>query len=478
VLRWKRSFVKANEGSNPFLSARMDKNPLIKDFLTYFNQNIQEMETFWKQKQQSNNYLETNQKYLIKIKETYYFCFRFKHKIIKISLKCKELYKSNLLKLEIIKRLKMNEQFSNMFNNNLTINTNISKDEDPQKVKEIEEKILNLLNEEKKQGNIKNIEFNSQNLIEKTISAGFEEFLIHQSEVENVGEKSIVKYKTSLKYILLFCDKDKKIDSFTKEFFKEIQNKIRQFPKRALQHQKYHNKKFNEIMKNFNNKDYERLSNQYINSLFISFFQYFDFFEYENYIVKNPVESRVLKSDTKHILNFENEEIELMLNNLDCSLSKDLFKIGLLTGMRISEIANMTKSNIDLEEKIITITESKTKSSQRVIPIHKRILRIIEFYYGNTKDEFLFGEDSVNKLTKLVNRRIKKVIDTKGKSFHSTRKNITMKMYQLQQNNKVQTNTIDRILGHKVKSLSFDIYNVPLCQERLSKSLDIQINSR
>ena len=159
-------------------------------------------------------------------------------------------------------------------------------------------------------------------------------------------------------------------------------------------------------------------------------------------------------------MNFEDSDIKLILNDLDCDLSKDIFRIGLLTGMRISEIANMKKCNIDLEEDIITITESKTKSSIRVIPIHKRLLNILDFYYKNTKDEFLFGENSVNKLTKSVNKEIKKVINEKGKSFHSTRKNITMKMYQLQQNNKIQNNTIDRILGHKVKSLSFDVYNL------------------
>ena len=275
--RWKRCLVKANEGSNPFFSARNPTNPLLKDFLNYFSQNISEMETFWKQKQQSNNYLETNTKYLLKNKEIYYFCFRFKQRIIKISLKCKELYHSNILKLEIIKRLKMNKQFNNMFNDNLSVNTNISKDEDPQKVKEIEEKILKLLNEEKKQGNIKNIEFNSQNLIEKTIVEGFEDFLTHKIDVEKIGKKSVSKYRTSLKYILLFCDKDKQIHSFNKEFFKEIQNKIRQFPKSILQYKKYQNKNFDEIMIDFNNTDYEKLSNQYINSLFVSFFQYFDF---------------------------------------------------------------------------------------------------------------------------------------------------------------------------------------------------------
>jgi len=53
-----------------------------------------------------------------------------------------------------------------------------------------------------------------------------------------------------------------------------------------------------------------------------------------------------------------------------------------------------------------------------------------------------------------MDRRIRKFITHKDKSFHSTRKNLTQKMYELQQANKVHKNTIYRLLGHKVDSLS------------------------
>jgi len=191
------------------------------------------METFWKQKEENNIYINTDTKYLVKIKNIYYFCFRFKKRIIKISLKCKELYKSNILKIQIIKRLKLYKDFKNMFNtnDNLTVNTFINKDEDPQKVKEIEDKILKLLTEEKKKGNIENIDFNTQNITQKTITEAFEEVIEHKKKVEKLTDTSIGKYRTALKYLLLFCEKDKMIHTFNKQFFKDIQNKIRKLPK-------------------------------------------------------------------------------------------------------------------------------------------------------------------------------------------------------------------------------------------------------
>jgi len=447
-------------GSNPPLSATIPINALNTELLQLLQLNIKEMETFRKQKQQSYDYLTINTKYLIKIKEIYYFCFRFKNRIVKYSLRCKDLYKSNIIKIKLIERLKMHDKFD-MLKSGFSMNTFIDKDEDPKKVKEIEEKILNLLAEEKKKGNINKVEMNSHSIDERTIIEAFDELIDHKENVDKLTGASLGKYKTSLRYILLFCDEDKKIHSFNKQFFKDMQKKIRLLPKDALKLSKYKYKKYEYIMKDYENIEYETLSNRYINDLFKNLNQFFKFFEYENFIVENVVESRILKSDTKHILNFEDNELKLLINDLDCDLSKNIFDIGLYTGMRIGEISELQKDNIDLKENIITITKSKTKSGLRVIPIHKNILDIIKFHYDNDIDNYLFSAaGNVNKITKLMARRIKKVINIEGKSFHSTRKNITMKRYELHQKGEVQQNTIDRILGHKVDSLSFNTYNL------------------
>jgi len=213
-------------------------------------------------------------------------------------------------------------------------------------------------------------------------------------------------------------------------------------------------------MNDFKDIEYDTLSNQYINELFKYFNQCFIFFEYENFITDNIVESRTLKKNTKHILNFEDEEIKILMDEMSCQKSKDIFKVGLFTGMRISEIANLKNKNIDFKDKIITITDSKTKSGIRKIPIHNQILSIFKNYITDNSDSLVF-DSSVNQLTKLMDRRIKKVINITGKSFHSTRKNFTQKLYELEQKDKIKENTIKRLLGHSNKdNFSFEVYNL------------------
>ena len=424
------------------------------------------METFWKQKKQNNDYLETNTQYLVKIKNYYYFSFRYKKKIIKYSLNCCNLYDANIIKIQLIKRLKMNEELKNFFKNptrsDLGVNTYSHKDEDPEKVAELNKKILNLVNQAYEDGDIKSVEFNSDNVKKIKLEEAFKNFLNHKEIVDDLRKSSLKKYLTHYRYLLLFCDEDKLIYSFTEQFFKDIQNKIRKLPVNVLKTNKYKNSKYDVIMKDFKDTKYSTLSNKSINEIFKSFNQVFDFFNYENYITSNCVEYRTLKEDTEHWQNFEDNEIQLFIEKTEDKLYKDIFKIGLYTGMRIGEISELKTEFVDIEKGIIDVSYSKTKAGIRIIPIHKNIKKILEFYCANNIDGYLFVKDgNKNILTKGIGRRIRKLIPDTDKVFHSTRKNLTIKLYELHQKGEVQENTIKKILGHDFSdNLSFNVYNL------------------
>jgi len=299
-----------------------------------------------------------------------------------------------------------------------------------------------------------------------TIKDGFEEFLKYKQD-EGISAASIKTYKTFYKYLLIFCNENKPIHFFNNNFFKEIQEDIKKLPK-------------NFIMTRHKPTDgeYEKLSGKYINSMFSFYKNLWNFFNYKNYTIEKPVEYLVLKTKTTNILPFDTLELQVLIreNTAYDSDIVDYIKIGLYTGMRISEIIELKKDNIDLKENLINITKSKTKSGIRIIPIHKNIKEIINKRYEETNTDYLFSEDgNINKYTKRISKGIRKFIKEPSKSFHSTRKNFTQKLYEYQQQDLIQENTIMRLLGHSNnKNLSFSVYNLnKIDLDILRKSIDL-----
>jgi len=463
-------------------------NPLFTDFLELLTNKFTVFETFLKQETIKNDYLEYNKKYLVKINNTYYFSFRYKKRTIKYSFKTNNLYFANILKIQLIERLKKMNEFKNSFdldtliqnekieidNNNQEINnyqtrddkfhkmnitSSISKEEDPLIISKIEKKILQMLIKEKEKGNIKELNFNNESIINISLKDGFEEFLTYKKD-ENISPASLKSYKTFFKYLLLFSDENELIYSFNNSYFKEIHNDIKKLPQKVFITHK--NKKSYKILNDVENKEYLKLSNKYINTMFGFFNNLFKYFVYKNYIVENPVNVLVLKEKTTIKLPFDLFELEVLMrrNTAKDSDIVDYMKMGIYTGMRISEIVELEKDNIDFNKNIINITKSKTESGIRIIPIHKNILEIIKERYKNN-DKFLFSNDgNVNQKTKQIGKSIRLFVKDKSKTFHSTRKNFTQKLYELQQQDLIQENTIQRLLGHSNTNISFNVYNL------------------
>lgn len=423
------------------------------------------METFWKQSEEYETYLTNDKKYLCNINGYYYFSFRYEKRIIKVSLKTKDLIQANKLKTQLIRRLNMNDELEKKFtlNNSVYgINTFSHKDEDPDKIKELNAKILDLINEAHKKGDIKTVEFTNETVKKISIKDAYEDFMNDKKNIDKLRDSSVRKYNTHFKYLLMFCEEDKLVYTFTNQFFKDIQKKIQVFPSNTLKLSKYKNKKYDEIMEDFKNIDYKRLSNKSINEIFKSFNQMFEHFSFADYISENTVEYKTLNETTEKYVNFSDNEIEYFLKNSDNPFLTHIFRIGLYTGMRVGEIAQLKKQHIDFDKQIITIDFSKTPSGLRVIPIHNDIVEIFKFYYCNPIDDFLFIKNgNKNILTKKMGKEIRKYFTDSKKVFHSTRKNLAIELYKFEQKNQIKETTIKRIMGHDTSdNITFDVYNL------------------
>lgn len=75
---------------------------------------------------------------------------------------------------------------------------------------------------------------------------------------------------------------------------------------------------------------------------------------------------------------FTLEEIQSHWNVLESSPFADIPLILLYSGLRISELLELKIEDVDIDARTINITKSKTQAGIRIIPIHDRILPLIQ----------------------------------------------------------------------------------------------------
>jgi integrase len=127
-----------------------------------------------------------------------------------------------------------------------------------------------------------------------------------------------------------------------------------------------------------------------------------------------------LKEDSPLKENYTDADIQKIFSYDYPQNYKDIFKIGAYTGMRVSEIINLSRENIKIGENEIyyfDILKSKTKAGVRKVPIHKDILDDV------LKMDFpLLKEKTNNAAQKAILKQLYKVIDKDStKSFHTFR---------------------------------------------------------
>lgn len=147
-----------------------------------------------------------------------------------------------------------------------------------------------------------------------------------------------------------------------------------------------------------------------------------------NYISVNPFSKIKPPKVKKSFPVFINEvDLQIILDNTKEQLFKDLFLFAFHTGMRESEILSLEWSSINLRDKIIIVSNTKTfttkSKKERIIPINKRVYEILLSRLP-AEDQFnIFSKKSKNSLPEYVFSRIKGIklnLDFVSKKFKKT----------------------------------------------------------
>lgn len=160
------------------------------------------------------------------------------------------------------------------------------------------------------------------------------------------------------------------------------------------------------------------------------------------------------KEESKEKVPFTREEINKLWENMDNLKYGDLVLILLYTGMRIGELLNMEKSNIHLDERYM-VGGSKTKAGKgRIIPLHKRIVPLIEKRMKESESQWLFinrigAKLKYNSFTQYHWEPIIELVGTEH-TPHDTRHTFISEISRLG----VDQITIRKIVGHSDKSVT------------------------
>ena len=278
-----------------------------------------------------------------------------------------------------------------------------------------------------------------------TLKKAYDEWFNYKKNIDKVSNSSLKAYTSAFKYLTLFVGEDKKIDTFTTKDFKIIQRHLVELPANTFKFQMFQNKSVREILEMNEIEQTPTLNNKTINNHCKNYKAMFDYFVYEEYIDKNPVHLRSLDEKKSDRTSFDDEDIVKLFAEIKEQELKDVMKISLYTGMRISEILLLEKSNI--KDDIISIGQGKTDNAPRKIYIHDQIKDIINHYKLTNDGSYLILDGNVNRVGKLINRRIQFILNDERKTFHSFRKRFTKELLTIHDR---RLEYIQKILGHSI----------------------------
>ena len=188
------------------------------------------------------------------------------------------------------------------------------------------------------------------------------------------------------------------------------------------------------------------------------------FFKYllkEEEIDNNPASNIQGPKNPKRIVKYlEEEELNGVLDNFDFEDSfegiRDKLIIDLLygTGIRLSELIGLEKSNLDLQKKVVKVRGKRNK--ERIIPINDTLTNTIKIYLSKISESMVSSSSKYLLLTSkgkqlypmLVYRTVKKYIEEyasrTGISPHALRHSFATHLL----NRGADINAIKELLGH------------------------------
>ncbi len=174
-----------------------------------------------------------------------------------------------------------------------------------------------------------------------------------------------------------------------------------------------------------------------------------------NYLEENPLKDvRLVRIPEKEGPFLTLEDIEKLRKVMESGLYRDVIETGLYTGMRVSEIRNLSWDDIDFVGMKIRVrnTESfSTKSKRdRTVPLHPKLAELLAFRAQVDHSPFVFLRCDMKQVdTGTANKKFKEYCDLAGLDsrfhFHSLRHTFASHLAM----SGVSLYFIQKILGHQ-----------------------------
>lgn len=246
-----------------------------------------------------------------------------------------------------------------------------------------------------------------------------------------------------------------KIENITYNQLLSFKAIILKLPKRNIQ--KYRSQELEEILQHLEAvKADEKLSARTVNKYIKWLRALFSFAIMLNHLQVNLANSLPLQKtidDKLQRLPLEEDELKILLESVPQQM-RYLLRILAYTGMRLSELYKCSIAEIDgykcfsLMDRAIKL---KTKSSYRVIPVHKNLLNGMEDF------EELRGRISSDNLARTTSDTIKKLKfkEMEKKSLYSLRHRFATQLIQKGAN----TSTVSELMGHSHITMTLSRYS-------------------
>ncbi len=187
---------------------------------------------------------------------------------------------------------------------------------------------------------------------------------------------------------------------------------------------------------------------------------YFSFLVNKGCIAETPVFGVNIKKEEKKLPDIlTNKEVELLLSQPDCTdlkgcRDKAMLEVLYATGIRVSELINLTLNDVNIQ---VGILHLNSKKSERIIPMYPEAIKSLLNYCTKVRDvvvldpeqDVLFTNMNGNKLTrqgfwKIIKQYAKQAGIEKDITPHTLRHSFAAHLLQ----NGAPLKEIQEILGH------------------------------
>ena len=191
---------------------------------------------------------------------------------------------------------------------------------------------------------------------------------------------------------------------------------------------------------------------------------------------KNYAEFVTISSEkeSKEKVPFSRDEIQVLWDNLDYKHTPrsksnnalyglqmvDSVLIMIYTGVRISELLDLKKEDIHVDERWIDLKGTKTKAAKRIVPIHRKIIPLLEKRIADLNDdEYIFTASNGNRITyKQYSDKILTLLCDTLKIYHHTAHECRHSFATYAASSKLNPVLLKKIIGHSAQDITQDIY--------------------